>query len=148
MELITTWLRCMGIICRGLPTMVAGSLRDTGLHESHIFCLLAVCQRPGESQEALSHLLLIDKSTMTRVASSLERAGFVERRRSETDRRSYGLYPKERAFELLPRLVDVLRECQSVALRDMSPEEGELLCDLVEHMARNVSRGPAVEEES
>lgn len=49
----------------------------------------------GISQERLSSLLGVDKALTTRLVRKLIDGGFVERRKSQSDKRSYELYPTD-----------------------------------------------------
>ena len=53
------------------------------------------------------------------------------------------ILPTDRAYEMLPRLVEVLRDAQTALTRDMSPEEQELFWELSERMAKNAARNAA-----
>lgn len=115
-------------------------LRDTDLRGVQLFYLLTVCQNAGASQDRLAALLGVANSNVTRQLASLEQLGYVTRRRDEDDRRCWLIDPTDRAYEVLPRLVEVLNEAQSALTREMSAEEQELLLELVERMAYNAAR--------
>lgn len=116
------------------------ALRDTDLHGAQLFYLLCVCQNPGLSQDGLAQQLGVNGSNVTRQMGALETMGYVRRQRDREDKRRWLVMPTDRAYEMLPRLVDVLSDAQAALTRGMSPEEIELLCELTERMARNAAR--------
>ncbi len=118
-------------------------LRGTDLRGVQLFYLLTVCQNAGASQDRLAALLGVANSNVTRQLASLERLGYVTRRRDENDGRCWLVDPTDRAYEVLPRLVDALRDAQAALTREMSAEEQELLLELVERMAYNAARRKA-----
>lgn len=118
-------------------------LADTDLRGVQLFYLLTVCQNAGASQDRLAALLGVANSNVTRQLSSLEALGYVTRRRDENDGRCWLVDPTDRAYEMLPRLVEVLRDAQTALTRNMSTEEQELLFELVERMAHNAARQQA-----
>lgn len=115
-------------------------LADTDLRGIQLFYLLAVCQNAGASQDRLASHLGVANSNVTRQLGSLEGLGYVTRRRDARDGRCWRVDPTDRAYEMLPRLVEVLRDAQTALTRDMSAEEQELLLELVERMAHNAAR--------
>lgn len=56
------------------------------------YALKRICENPGGSLTTLSALMLIDKSSTTRLIKSIEEEGLVRGLRSISDRRNYGLY--------------------------------------------------------
>lgn len=130
----------MNLILSVMGSEYARSLRDTALRGSQLPYLLAVCRSPGASQETLAGLLGVDKSNVARQMTELESLGYVSRRRDETDRRRIFVEPTDRAFEILPTLVEVVTDCQRELTRGMSTEEKELLCELTDRMAHNAAR--------
>jgi simple sugar transport system ATP-binding protein len=90
------------------------SLADTDLRGVQLFYLLTVCQNAGMSQDRLAALLGVANSNVTRQISALEGLGYVTRRRDENDGRRCLVDPTDRAYEMLPRLVDILRDAQAV----------------------------------
>ena len=116
------------------------SLRDNDLRGSQLSYLLAVCRLPGATQDTIAGDLGVDKSNVARQLSDLEEKGYVSRTHDKTDRRLLTVQPTDRAFDLLPRLVETVNECQRELTRGMSPEERELLCELIARMEYNASR--------
>ncbi|MBO5897714.1 MAG: MarR family transcriptional regulator [Clostridia bacterium] len=119
------------------------SLADTDLRGVQLFYLLTVCQNAGVSQDRLAALLGVANSNVTRQISTLERLGYVTRRRDANDGRRCLVDPTDRAYEMLPRLVEILRDAQAALTRNMSLEEQELLLELVERISYNAARHKA-----
>jgi DNA-binding MarR family transcriptional regulator len=118
-------------------------LKGTDLRGVQLFYLLAVCRDPGLSQDALADRLGVNGSSVTRQIGELQSLGYVERRRNKNDGRQWLVEPTDRAFAVLPLLVEVLGDVQSALMRDMSPEETELFLDLSERVAKNAARRAA-----
>ncbi|MBR6708627.1 MAG: MarR family transcriptional regulator [Clostridia bacterium] len=124
MRQINIITRC-GMLWRG------DRLKDTGLRPVHATYLLVLCHTPGLSQEQLARRIYINKSNVTRHLTSLEKAGFVERRQSETDRRVSLVFPTDRAYEILPTIRKTMREWNEYLTEDFSDEEIDTLQLLV-----------------
>jgi DNA-binding MarR family transcriptional regulator len=146
MDIITQLTRQMNTILAAASAEYSLALRDTDLRGSQLSYLLAVCQHPGMTQDALAGYLGVDKSNVARQISQLETMGYVERQTDAADRRRLFVHPTDRAFDLLPHLVDTVSDCQSELTRGMSSEEKELLCELMARMTRNAARLSAQRE--
>ena len=140
MDIITQLTQHMNTILTVATAEHSLALHGTDLRGSQLSYLLAVCRTPGASQEALAGLLGVDKSNVARQMTELESLGYVSRRRDEGDRRRMFVEPTDRAYEMRPTLVDIVSDCQRELTRGMSPEEKELLCELIARMARNAAR--------
>lgn len=84
--------------------------------------ITAICTHPGYSQDQLSRLLCLNKSTVTRRLTYLEENGFVTRMPSDVDKRVMLVYPTEKAHELLPQITKLTNEW-SDAITDGIPAE-------------------------
>lgn len=127
---------------------VARSLSEDRLGRTHegeprslrMPVLLAVCETPGVCQEELAQTLGAYKSTVTRALRELEQGGFVKRESGKNDRRCLLVRPTDRAYEVLPRMVELRNDWYARATADMSEEEKELLAELLSRVATNLSR--------
>ena len=146
MDIITQLTRQMNTVLTAAASEYAHALRDTDLSATQWPYLMTVCQRPGMTQDALAGYLGVDKSNVARQLAKLEALGYVTRKTDKADRRRLFVHPTDRAFELLPRLVDAVTDCQHELTRGMSQEEKELLCELMTRMARNAARLTAQRE--
>ena len=66
-----------------------------------------------------------NKSNVTRHLAQLEKNGYVERRQSEEDKRVTLVYPNQKAYDILPRVREVVRGWNGYLTEDFTPEEME-----------------------
>ncbi|MBY9081752.1 MarR family transcriptional regulator [Paenibacillus sp. HN-1] len=104
---------------------------DIGGGGQHSF-LKAILHSPGTTQEQLTCDLKFDKATTARSVKQLEDAGYIERRTDPGDRRSYLLFPTNKALEFLPVLQRVLDESNAKMTRDLTDEEKQQLTLLLQ----------------
>ena len=140
MDVLTPLSRQMEAVLACLSDEYDRALSKLGLHAPQAAYILAICQNPSQPQDALASLLNVNRSSITRQLADLEAKGFVRRVRNQADRRECLVEPTDRAFDVLPRLVDIRNDCQSALLRGLSREEQELLCELMARVARNADR--------
>lgn len=96
--------------------------------------ILNICREPGISQESLASRIYVNRSSVTRQLAILEQNGFVERRVSESDKRVLEVYPTQKAFDVYPRVREVLREWNAGLLEQFTPEERKLLSSMMERV--------------
>ena len=68
---------------------------------------------------------------MARQAAILEEEGFIIRTPSTTDKRIMQLFPTQKTLDLLPRISRILTGAEAFLTADLTPEEKELLADMV-----------------
>ena len=99
--------------------------------------LFYICRHEGLSQDAIGRALYVNKSSVTRHLSHLEREGYIERRPDEADRRVLLVYPTKKALDALPRLREVAREWNSLLTVGFTEEEQQQLFSLLERALAN-----------
>lgn len=79
---------------------------SVGLKPGRFAALIVIGQNPGITSSVLGRAIGRDKSTLTPLIRDLQRAGLVDRRRSDTDRRSAHLSLTRAGQAVLADLVD------------------------------------------
>ena len=95
------------------------ALEPLGVHPRDFGLMTLVASRPGCTQQQLSELTGIDRSSMVAVLDDLERLGLAERRPDPHDRR-------KRSIHLTPKGKRVRERCE----REGARLQEELLADL------------------
>ena len=105
--------------------------------------ILPICGTPGMSQDRLAKLMFINKSNVARHLAALEKAGYIERRQNEDDRRVVNVFPTEKAIE-------GIREWNSYIMGEFTEEEAEVFYSMLERAANRAASygGRRVEEDS
>ncbi len=130
-----TLMRQINVISRCGGMFRSDRLKGTDLSGCHTAYILAVCRHPGISQDGLAQHICINRSNVTRQLAYLEEHGFVERRQSESDRRVLLVYPTERAREILPTVLEAVREWNDYITEGFSADELDQLCGMMERIA-------------
>jgi len=117
---------------RGLRS-VAGA--NVGASE---FGTLVLCeQNPGMAQYQIAAALDIDKASVVAVVDRLEEMGWLLRRRSEHDRRRYGLCLTPEGLRQVQALRRQAEQVESFAGELFTPEELNQLLGLLSRFARS-----------
>ncbi|RAI98352.1 MarR family transcriptional regulator [Paenibacillus pabuli] len=93
--------------------------------------LKAILSNPGLNQDQLTNELKFDKATTTRCVKQLEEAGYVYRSVDSSDRRSYLLYPTQKAKDFEPVLKRILDEFSLQMTNCLSESDKQQFADLL-----------------
>lgn len=85
---------------------------------------------------ALAERLFLDKSTTSRVVSTLARKGYVEQRADPSDRRAMTLTATRQGQRLCGRITDDLVEQQKQLLKDLDPEVRAGVVQVIRRLAQ------------
>lgn len=120
-----SFMRKIQVIGRCSNIYRTAALEGTGLSSGHTAYLFTLCRTPGLSQEQLSRRIYVNKSNVTRHLAQLEKSGYVERRQSEEDKRVILVYPTQKAYDVLPRVNEVVKGWNSYLTEEFTEEEME-----------------------
>lgn len=101
-----------------------------GMHHTYI---INICQNPGVSQDDLSQLIYVNKSNVTRQLAVLEKKGYITRKKCAADGRKLLVYPTEKAEEVYPKVVGILKDWNEIILEGLSEEEQKEMGRLLSH---------------
>lgn len=132
-EIMATIMRKMNVIsrCEAIYRTQQSSEQMPGIYHSYVF---AICASPGLSQDKLAKHLCINKSSVTRHLSCLEKDGYVERRVSETDKRETLVYPTQKMLDILPEVMKITSEWNALMAEGISEEELEVFHSIMDKM--------------
>lgn len=121
----------LNIVGRCTQMQRGQAMKDLGVGGGQAPYLLRLCRQPGLTQEELAKALYVNKSTAARTIANLEKAGYVERRPSEEDRRCHLLYPTEKALDALPQIREIVRGWNDYLLDEFTEDEKEALVNML-----------------
>lgn len=98
-------------------------LKPYGLTNLQHLVLEGLWYRPGISASELGKVLILDKATLSDVLERMDRAGWIEKKVCETDRRLIRIYPSPRADGLKTDLIRKRQLANERILSGFSLEE-------------------------
>ena len=116
------------------------ALAPLGLKACHGSYLAQICRNPGITQDQLARKIFINKSNVARQLVILEEDGFVERRPCPEDKRAVGVYPTQKAVQVLPQIHEILLRWEELLTKDLSEEEQALLSAMLGKMKRQAAQ--------
>lgn len=125
--MITLMGKYISILHRQEQKYLSRVLQTDRLGSSGVNFLLYLSRNEGVSQKQLCDTLAIDEAMGTRGLKKLAEGGFLERRRDETDLRSYALYLTPKGKKLIPELRRAIESWWSEMMRRLPFDEAEAL---------------------
>jgi len=122
----------------------AERLAPLQLSPPHAGILRMLNKSAGLSQQELASTLKIHTSRLVGLLDELETRGFVERRESQDDRRTYALHLTDGGRAILREIGRVAREHQESIMASLDKAEREQLADLLQRIADEEGLTPGV----
>lgn len=109
-----------------------------GLTQAQWRTLNAVMYNERVSQRRLAEILEIESATVGRLLDSLEAAQWIERKKSESDRRVQLIYLSEKVDPLVDAIRVIGRETEDEVFEGFSKKEKEQLRNLLQRAEENL----------
>jgi DNA-binding MarR family transcriptional regulator len=124
--------RAQGIVFDDFMRMMAGD----GVTPGQFGVLTLIGSNPGASQSTIAKAIGVERSTMVAVIDGLQARGLVDRRVSETDKRSYALMLTAEGAALTTRVRKRVRTHERRIAAGLSEDEKQTLIDLLRRIGR------------
>ena len=122
------------------------AVRDMEINGRDSQFLICIAHDEGMSQEKLAERLCIDKSAITRRISTLEKDGYVERKKNPEDKRSIQLFLTEKAKKIMPEIKKIGLDWNRYLMSELTDEEQRLLDDFLEKVKLKAEEWQRVNE--
>ncbi len=100
--------------------------------------LLCLWGNGAMSQEALGSMLITDKSRMSRLLATMQKAGFIERTIDSQDIRCKRVAPTPWANALKPRCMDIANEIIALGLAGVPQEKAAICLEVLQTIKENL----------
>ncbi len=105
----------------------------------HVY-VTVVCRNPGISQRELQDVFFLNPSNVTRNIAHLEQIGYLKKIREENDKRSWRLYPTEKANRYYQEIVDIFDGWEKDILFDFTEEEKKNLANYLKRIKEHLQK--------
>lgn len=139
MKVLNNISRCQAVYRRRMIT-------DEGLCAHQYAFVLAICFKPGRSQEELARELCLDKSTVARTLASLEKNGYITRDAKESDKRQYVVHPTEKMLGVYPSICQANEMWNEQIEKGITKEELDVFYNVLSRMEQSARRALETEE--
>ena len=118
--------------------MATELLRDIGLYPGQELLLMELWHTDHQSQNSLGKSLGINHSTVTKSVSRLEDAGFVVKKRSESDKRVTLVSLTQAGIDLREDVFNLWATLENKVTQSISDEEKRLFLNIVRKIIKKV----------
>ena len=131
-------LREIGALTRTIHAIIEIKFKSLNLQKGQSIYLTRICENPGITMKALCQMLMVDKTTASKVIQKLEAIDLVRREQDEQDKRSFPLFPTDKAKEAYEIIIEEENRLTEQCYHDFSPEERKTVLQLIQKMRRNI----------
>lgn len=125
------FIKWVSIAFRHTKMYLDKQLAPLGVNSSQHMYIIRINEEPGVTQDQFVNGFYIHPSNVTRSLMALEKGGFVRREANEGDRRTFRLYPTEKAKNICRQIKTIGDAWQEAVLADFSPEDRQKFLDML-----------------
>lgn len=125
---------------RKMRTMFDARARQMGLTLSRARLLVQLAREDGQSQTQLAQTLEVEQPSIVGLVDALEKAGLVERRPDEADRRQRNVHLTPAAREQASDLLAYVARIRADILRGIPTEEIRCASEVLTRVLGNIDR--------
>jgi MarR family transcriptional regulator, organic hydroperoxide resistance regulator len=123
-----------------LTNYIKSKLEPFNLAPEQNLIMMLLWEKEGLTQNQLVEMLNKDKTNITRMASSLEKKGFIKRINCEDDRRSVRLYLTETGKKLGDEVLPITEKFNEIVCNGITSEEFILFEQILTKINKNVQK--------
>lgn len=132
-------LKWLSVADRFYKIYLDRQLAPFGMNSSQYMFLIKICDSPGILQDSLMNMFYIHPSNIVRTIAALEKQGMITRSTNDQDKRTWKLYPSDRALSVVEEVRAVCEKTESLLLQGLSEEEKNLFADLLMQAGKNIT---------
>lgn len=126
-------LKWLSVADRFAKSYLDERLAPLGINSSQHIYLLKVCDHPGISQDSLLDSVYVHPSNVVRMVAALEKKGFLTRTPCKQDKRTWQLYPTQRALDICGQIRAACEETESALLQGLpAPAQADFQAALIQ----------------
>ncbi|MEK8223421.1 MarR family transcriptional regulator [Clostridioides difficile] len=131
-------LREVGTLSRAVNSINDIKYKESKLQKGQFTFLTRICENPGINLVELSNMLKVDKATTTKAIQKLIKAGYVDKKQDEFDKRGYNLTPTDKSLEVYELIIEEENRSIEICFDNFTDEEKQVVTKLLEKMSKNV----------
>ena len=131
-------LREVGTLARCINSISDIRFKEQNLQKGQFIFLTRICENPGINQIDLSNLLKVDKTTTTKVIQKLIEVGYISKKRDNTDKRMWRVYPEEKGKEIYSFVIEEENRNIEICFSNFQDKEKDEAYQLIRKMKENI----------
>lgn len=138
-------LKWLSVADRFTKSYLDNQLAPLGINSSQHMYLLKICDQPGILQDTFLNSFYVHPSNIVRTIAMLEKKGFLVRKPYEKDRRTWQLYPTQKALAIADEIRDICNETEKILTEELSCDEQAEFSRLLFHIGKRIAKELNVE---
>ncbi len=138
MKLDDVILREIGALTRTIHAIIEIKFKELNLQKGQSIYLTRICENPGITMKELSQLLMVDKTTTSKVVQKLIAEGLVNKDQDTLDKRSYHLTPTEKTKEVYATIIREENRLTIKCYSGFEKTEQKTVLNLIQKMRQNI----------
>jgi DNA-binding MarR family transcriptional regulator len=131
-------LREIGALTRTIHAIIEIKFKTLNLQKGQSIYLTRICENPGINMKELSQLLMVDKTTASKVVQKLVTEKLVRKVQDIHDKRAYLLFPTEKAKEAYVVIIEEENRLTRQCYAGFHNDQQETVLNLIRKMRRNI----------
>ena len=144
---MNTLLKWLSVADRFSKLYLDKLLAVHGLNSGQHMFLIKICKNPGLLQDSLIDTIYLHPSNIVRMVAALENKGFLTRKPCEKDKRTWQLFPTDKAVALIADVDAACAQTEAVLLQNFSEDEKVEYKKSLIHMGKNIASAMNVYQE-
>lgn len=132
-------LKWLSVADRFYKIYLDKQLASFGINSSQYMFLIKICDCPGILQDSLMDMFYVHPSNIVRTIAALEKQGMITRSLNVQDKRTWKLYPTDRALSVLEEIRTVCKNTENLLLQGLSEAEKNLFVELLMKAGKNIT---------
>lgn len=132
-------LKWLSVTDRFYKMYMDRQLAPLGINSSQHMFLIKICRSPGILQDSLMDMFYVHPSNIVRTLAALEKQGLIRRLPNDDDKRTWKLYPTERALSVVSEVQSVCEKTEALLLQGISVTDQDRLMELLMQAGKNIT---------
>lgn len=140
-DLDKTMLPWLGRTMKGIDLFMADFFKTNGidLTKVQLITLRILSQNDGQPQNNLAFITNRDKTSLTRLITTMEKKGLVKRTESKTDRRINHIFITAKGQNELEVAIPIIKKAIDVIQAGLSVDERRVTMKVLEKIRKNIN---------
>lgn len=131
-------LREIGALTRTIHAIIEIKFKSLKLKKGQSIYLTRICENPGINMKELSQLLMVDKTTTSKVVQKLIKEGLVVKKQDTDDKRAIQLYPTAKAKQAYGTIIEEENRLTSQCYSGFNASQKKTVLQLIRTMRENI----------
>lgn len=132
-------LKWLSVADRFYKIYLDKQLAPFGINSSQYMFLIKICDSPGILQDSLMDMFYVHPSNIVRTIAALEKQEMITRFPNNEDKRTWKLYPTDRALSIFKEIRTVCEKTEALLLQNFSEAERNLFIDFLMQAGKNIT---------